>query len=180
MKMTMTTDDDASTQDHWFDVFAKFSLSVDRLATQLERQNSLEQKRLSVLPRNIPMIRRSQPGAGTTDVQAFGGPQPGREWVVRLLAAFASPLAANASVVTWYVGQNMPGAAAGTLPSGMARWQFPSVPGFQNFTSDVIVLRWGEQLVAGLTAVPLNSVIDLTAVVDDQPEFAERFRVAVS
>jgi hypothetical protein len=180
--MKMTTDDDvtADEQSHWFDVFAKFSLSVDRLAEQIERQSSLEQKRLSVLPRNLPMLRRSQPGAATTDIQSFGGPQPGREWVVRLLAAFSSPLAANASVVTWYVGQNMPGTAAGTLPSGMARWQFASVPGFQNFTSDVIVLRWGEQLVAGLTAVPAASVIDLTAVVDDQPEFAERFRVAVS
>lgn len=169
--------DDADNK--WFSLFAKFSLSVDRLTAAVERQRKNEQRRLAALPRNVPILRMSQPGAAVTDVQVFGGPQPGREWVVRLLTAFASPLAANAAVVSWYVGQNIGGVAAGQLPSGTARWQFPSVPGFQNFTSDVIVIRFGEQLIAGLTSVPAASSIALTAVVDDQPAFAERFRVAI-
>jgi hypothetical protein len=176
---TTETSDDSELTTGLFNLFAKFTLSVDKLTAAIERQRVSEQRRMAVLPRNVPILRMSQPGAATTDVQSFGGPQPGREWVVRLLTAFATPVAANAAVVTWYVGQNMGGAAAGQLPSGMGRWQFPSVPGFQNFTSDVIVVRFGEQLIAGLTTIPAASSIALTAVVDDQPAFAERYRVAV-
>lgn len=166
-------DDEASIK-----VFADLSLAVGDLTSELKKARLKEQARLASLPINIPFSRMSQP-AGATDIQDFGGPQPGREWIVRLLIAIASPIGANAAVVTWYRGQIMPGPAAGQLPATMAFWQFSSVPGFQNFTSDVIKVRANERLIAGLTGVPGSSSIALSVVVNDQPSFGQGLPVAV-
>jgi hypothetical protein len=160
-------------------LFAKLDVSLGTLGQEIRRSNLMEQQRLANLPVNMPFSRMSSPGAATTDIQDFGGPQPGRQWVVRLLAAVASPLAANAALVTWYVGQNMPGPGTGMPPATMAVWQFASVPGFQNFTADVIKVMPGEHLVAGLTAIPASSNIALKAIINDQPLFAAGAAVAV-
>lgn len=164
---------------HLFDFFVKLGVSLDTLSERIDRQNQLEQQRLKALPVSVNFDRLSTP-AGTTDLQDFDGPQPGREWHIRLLSAIAVPLAANASVVTWYVGQRMPGPAAGMLPASLAVWQFASVPAFQNFTSDVIVVRNGERLIAGLTGVPASSAISLGVAVNDQPAGSGRFPVALT
>lgn len=161
-----------------FDLFAKFGLAIGKLTDELVEHRRMEQRRLARLPIYVPLSRMSTPGVAVTDIQDFQGPQPGRMWVVRLLAALASPIAANAAVVTWYVGQIMPGPAAGMLPSTMAVWQFPSVPGFQNFTSDVIKVLPGEHLIAGLTGVPASSLIALKAAINDQPMFSQAGAVA--
>ncbi len=149
--------------------FANFNLAINDLTEQMRKVVVTEQRRLSALPNHYTFGRMSSPGAAVTDAQDFQGPQPGRQWIVRLLGAIASPPAANASVVTWYVGQIMPGPAAGFLPVTMARWQFASVPGFEKFTSDVLVVKPGERLVAGLTGIPASSNIGLIASVDDIP-----------
>jgi hypothetical protein len=161
------------------DLFAKFHLSIGNLTKAINQANRLEQQRLATLPVNYPFSKMSSPGAATTDLQDFGGPTPGRQWVIRLLTAFASPLAANAAVVTWYVGQVVPGPAAGMLPATMARWQFASVPAFQNFTTDIIKVQVGEHLIAGLTGIPASSNIGLTAIVNDYPLFGQAAAVAV-
>lgn len=161
------------------EMFGKFDISIGNLTQEMRRAYLQEQQRLANLPVNIPFSKMSSPGAATTDIQDFGGPQAGRQWVVRLLVALASPLAANASVVTWYVGQNTPGPAAGMLPATMGVWQFASVPGFQNFTTDVIKVQPGEHLIAGLTGVPANSNIALKIIVNDQPLFGAGSAVAV-
>lgn len=164
---------------HLLDVFAKFSLSLDTLSKKVQRQIDQEQQRLANLPNYIGLSQMSTPGAAVTDIKDFGGPQPGRQWVLRLLSAFASPLAANASLVTWYVGQVVPGPAAGMLPATMAKWQFPSVPGFQPFTSDVIKVYPGEHLIAGLTGIPASSSIALSVGIDEEPLNVGRHAVSV-
>lgn len=153
------------------DLLAQIHAGITDVNTKLKQQYDREQKRLADVPVNLPIARSSLP-AGATDVQDFGGPTPGREWIVRMLTGVAQPLAANAALVTWYVGQIVPGPAAGMLPGTMLRWQFPSLPGFQVFTSDVIRVRQGEHLIAGLTGVPASSVIDMVAVVNDQPLYS--------
>jgi hypothetical protein len=161
------------------DLFARFDLSINSLAREVKKANQLEQQRLASLPNYIALSRMSSPGAAVTDVKDFDGPQPGRYWVVRLLTAIASPDAANAAKVTWYVGQSMPGPAAGQLPSTMARWQFPSVPSFQSFTSDVIKVFPGERVLAGLTGIPASSNIALSIAVNEQPIWAQKYVAAV-
>lgn len=151
----------------WLDLFGKLKVSLDGVASQLAQANRREQEALRHVPVTIDLDRQSNPGAAVTDLQDFGGPQPGREWKVRVLSAVAVPLAANAAVVTWYVGQIMPGPAAGMLPPSMVKWQFASVPNFEDFSS-VITVKNGEHLIAGLTGIPAASVISLGATIDDQ------------
>lgn len=161
-------DANADTQQGFLSLFGKLNASIDNLAAQVARNNQLEQNKLAHVPNSITLADIIQPGAATTFIKDFGGPQPGREWVVRGLAAIAAPLAANASVITWYVGQNMIGPAAGQLPATMAFWQFSSVPGFQAFTSDVVHIKFGEKLIAGFTGVPAVSSIGIQARINDQ------------
>src|SRR5258708_36902804 len=93
----MTTTDDELHSPGSLDLFAKFHLSVKDLTAAVNRSNRLEQQRLASLPINYPFSKMSSPGAAVTDLVDFAGPQAGRQWVVRLLTAFASPLAANAA-----------------------------------------------------------------------------------
>jgi len=169
----LDTEEDEEAQG--LNLWAKFNLAIQGLTGAIEEANKLarkDQRRMADIPRYVTFSDMSIPGAATFDVSDFGGPQPGRQWVVRLLVAVASPLAANASVVSWYVGQIMPGPAPGMLPPTMLRWQFGSVPGIQSFTSDVIKILPGEHLIAGLTSVPAASVVTLTVAINDQPLWA--------
>lgn len=159
-------------------LFARLGLAIETLNQNMAKQMDQEQRRLAALPVNIPFQRLSNPGAGTTDIQDLQGPQPGRVWIVRLLSAFASPVAANAATVSWYIGQVMPGDAAGQLPLTMKRWEFTSLPAAEKFTSDVLVVRNGEHLIAGLTGIPASSRIFLSGTVDDQPLWAQRYSVS--
>jgi hypothetical protein len=157
---------------HMFDFFANFQLYLDGQVEKEKRQRNAELWRRANLPVYIRQSKMSSPGAAVTDIIDFDGPRPGRQWIVRLLTAFAQPLAANAAIVTWYVGQNIVGPAAGMLPSTMAVWQFPSVPTFQSFTSDIITIMSGEHLLAGLTGIPASSNIALSIGIHDQPLYS--------
>lgn len=151
------------------DLFAKFALSVNDLTEQVAKANRIEQAKLDRVPNYVPLSRIVIPEAAVTWIEDFNGPQPGRAWHVRMLNALASPFAANATVVTWYVGQRMPGPAAGMLPATMARWQFASTPAFEDFGPDMIKILPGEHLIAGLTGIPAVTVMALTAVIHDVP-----------
>ena len=175
--MTDMIESAVENDDPGFHLFAKLGVAIESLSDQIKKANDNEQRRLAALPINIPFQRLSTP-AGATDIQDFGGPQPGRVWTVRLLSAFADPVAANAAVVSWYVGQPMPGNAVGQLPLSMKRWEFSSLPASEKFTSNVLVIRNGERLIAGLTAVPASSHIFLSVTVNDQPAWAQRYAVA--
>lgn len=166
---TQPAEDDGNPFGDLLHVFANLDISVKSLTQAMQEQRAAEQQALRDIPRNVALAKMSSPGLATTDIQDFGGPQNGREWDVLLLTAFASPLAANAAVVTWYVGQNSGGPAAGMLPSTMVRWQFPSVPNQEDFGPGVVKVRNGERLIAGLTNIPNNSNIGLVAVINDQP-----------
>lgn len=170
---------------------ARLVLALESAADNLEgfiKAWRKEQARLAQLPSVITLEQIVVPGVAQTSAlvemgggSAGFGPQPGRTWIVRLLAALASPPAANASIITWYVGQNISNVTApGVLPVTMARWQFPSVPGFQTFTSNVIQLLPNQHLIAGLTNIPGSSPpIALMAVVNEQPLYAQTSAIAV-
>jgi hypothetical protein len=168
--VSLDADANAGRDNALLDILGKIHIGVNNLTAELQQSFLKEQARLSTQPRAISLERSSQP-SGTFDLIDFGGPQPGREWVLRLLTAFAQPLAANVAVVTWYVGQRMPGPANGMLPVTMAKWQFPSCPGQATFGANMITIRNGQNLIAGLTGVPASSTIALVAGVSDQPAF---------
>lgn len=151
------------------DFFAKFGLVLNDLTEQVKTANRIEQQKLDRVPNYVPLSQISIPGAAVFDVVDFGGPQTGRCWHVRMLNALTSPVAANATIVTWYVGQRMTGPAPGMLPASMARWQFASTPAFEDFGPDMIKIVPGEHLIAGLTEVPALTVLSLTAIIHDLP-----------
>jgi len=170
----LTTEPEETTDDGGFSlkVFADLSLVLGDVRDQLKRFRT-EQARLAAQPNVVTLEQMAQPGAAATFIQDMGSPQDGRTWIVRMLVAAASPLAANAAITTWYVGQNIAGPGAGQLPATWIRWQLPAMPAAgvsaQTFTSNTIQVLPKQHLIAGLTAVPASSSIALIAVVNDLP-----------
>jgi hypothetical protein len=151
----------------WLDVMGKLSVGVNNLTAELADAKQRAQDALAHVPNNVSIPRFSV-NATATDLLNFGGPRPGREWVVRLLSGVAVPLAANATLATWYVGQPIPSDIAPGQYQADVVWQFASLPSFQSFTSDVIHIKPGENLFVGLTGIPATSRITIVARVDDQ------------
>lgn len=120
-----------------------------------------------------PLPAASSGVAPTVNVPAIvGGP-------AYSITVYGQTVGGTSAVATWYVGQVMNGPAAGQLPQTMARWQFTTLPSYQNFTSNVIEVLPNERLVCGLTGLSANANTALTAVVLDQPLYAQRYPVAV-
>lgn len=153
-------------------VFADLNLAIGDLSNEVKGFRK-EQARLAAQPNVVTLEQMAQPGAAVTFLQDMGSPQAGRTWIVRMLAAVASPLAANTTVTTWYVGQNITGPGAGMLPATWVRWQLPAIQAggasVQTFTSNVIQVLPNQHLIAGLTSVPAASSIALIAVVNELP-----------
>src|SRR5215469_7812284 len=99
----LTTEPEETTDDGGFSlkVFADLSLVLGDVRDQLKRFRT-EQARLAAQPNVVTLEQMAQPGAAATFIQDMGSPQDGRTWIVRMLVAAASPLAANAAITTWY------------------------------------------------------------------------------
>src|SRR5262245_50891011 len=132
-------DAEASKDNAFLDIFGKIRIACESVAEHFRKEEDKEAKRLARLPQVYPLEAVTPSFTGTQLVD-LGGPMPGRQWHVRKLSAVTVPLAANASVVTWYAGQIMPGPAAGMLPATMEEWQFPSVPAFEDFSKLTFVI----------------------------------------
>jgi len=171
--------EEINTETPGFRLFAKIGLALDSISARAKAEQDRDQRRLNALPVYQVINRFNTVPSVATEIVSFDGPENGREWHVRLLTAFASPVASNAATVSWYVGQQVPGDAAGQLPVTMKRWEFTTIPGQVAFSSSVFVVRAGDNLLAGLTGVPAASRIALTAYIQDQPLWAERYSVAV-
>ena len=172
MKADQETDDTQDTDSDGglsLKVFADLSLAIGELRDQTKALRK-EQARLAAQPNVVTFEQMAISAAGGSMVVDMGGQAcpAGRMWVVRLFGVVASPFAANASVLTWYIGQNIPGPAAGQLPATWSRWQ-QNVPNFQNFTSNVHTVMPNQRLLAGLTAMPASTSLALIAVVNDLP-----------
>lgn len=156
-------------------LMASLGIQLSGINSELVAMNRRDQMRLAMLPNTVTLEQLSNPG-GATDTKDFGTPQPGRKWEVRLLMAMSNNLVANAAQVTWFIGALIPNIVP---PGTLARWQFPTVPGFQTFTSSVLTVLPNQHLYAYLTGVPVSSFIALAAIIDDQPMSSQRQSVAV-
>lgn len=164
----VNADADAGADGIFLSLLGKINVGIQSLVQKQSAADRREQAALERIPMVYPLTQVVQPGAAVFTVADFGGPPAGRQWSVQMLMALASPLGSNASVVTWYVGQNMPGPANGQLPISMARWQFPSIPANEDFSKTILVLP-NEHLLAGLTNIPASSTLVLTAIIADMP-----------
>jgi hypothetical protein len=129
--------------------------------------------------RTIFVMEKASQATGTDTIN-FGGPQNGRQWQVCLLVGLDSTLAANAAVVTWYVGVDVRATPSTQLQSTMVRWQFPSLPGFKDFGGGQITLQPNQVLIAQITGAPAGKVINLNVACNDMVQDDARFTVATS
>lgn len=141
---TETSNDIEDDSPHWLNLFAKLSLSIDKMTSVMQRQQLDAQRRLAILPRSfIIPAGVNLDGAGQA-VYSFGGPQPGREWIVRELMA----------VHAGYTFLNPTGTSTTTAAGAAGSVSLPGggcvVTGF-----DVSI---GPAVAAGLATVTLSNV----------------------
>lgn len=163
------------------DINAEFLLALGGIKQQLQylRKENHEAKRQAEYARlknYLPLTGNVVLTAGGAGFVDLGTPALGRVWTIRMLAAATQggELAA-ASVVNlaWYIGVNIPGAAAGTSLQFTSQWREStnSVPFMRTYTSDIHQLRAGEHLFAiaagGTGSANANMVFN--AVVLDEP-----------
>jgi hypothetical protein len=147
-------------------VFADLGIKLGTLADELGKRNRLDQARIRMNPRYIPIERMSSQ-ATATDLVDFGGPEDGLIWTVKLLIAAQSPdpTVANVAKVYWSVGQR--GALAATSLRAIMNAGLPAI---QDFGSARIELRANQNLIANLSAIPVspNNSIALVAVIEEE------------
>lgn len=163
------------------DVSGQFLIALGDVKKQLQymRQENAEAARQASYARlknYLPLsgdVTLSGGGAGFYD---FGTPAFGRQWTVRFLsAATQGGELAVAGVVNlaWYIGANVPAAAAGTAQQFTSQWResTTSIPFHNTYTSTIHQLRFGEHLfvVANGGANAANANMVFNAVVEDEP-----------
>jgi hypothetical protein len=158
------------------DLLGKIHLGINDLAMQQAKQFQEEQRRLAGLPNYYTISKTTQ--AATADLIDFGSPQNGRTWIVRLLTGFSNDLTANASAVTWYVGQRISTAAGVSIVTN-ARWFFASLPAVQKFSGE-IQLQPNEHLLAGITGIPASSNLVFNVAIEDNVLDDALYSVALS
>lgn len=73
-----------------FDLFAKLNISISTIGTQLDAQNKRERAKLLDLPRSFMLPYSLITDSNGQGMATIGGPQPGREWIVREITAVDS------------------------------------------------------------------------------------------
>lgn len=149
------------------DAVLKLHAGVNDMARQQKQALQLEQWKLDNLP-NYISLTQTAPNTATSVID-FGGPQPGRKWVVLYLANVADGLVANAAVPSWFIGPNVSNNIPANLPESMFRWAFTAHPGFQTFTGQVLQVNANERLLCAITGNPAAGVIlTANAIINDQ------------
>lgn len=160
------------------DLLLKINVGIGSLNKKLAAAEQREAIRLANLP-NYTVLSRSTLNNAATSTLVFGGPQPGRQWVVNLLSAGPTSLAANAAAISWFVGQPvLGGLSAGIPPMSQFVYQMPSTPSTQAFTSQVLRVMPNEQLFVVVTNDPQTAPIVINARVQDMPVWNARIPVS--
>lgn len=163
------------------DVGANIVLAVGSVKEQLQRLRtenleSRKQQALDRLSNYLPFTATVTLNGSGVGVADLGTPMLGRIWTLRQLMAAANggELAVSAPAnIAWYIGPNVPGAAAGTSLQFTNNWRasFANIPAILTYTSDILQVHYGDHLFVvvngpvGLAGVNLV----LTALVKDEP-----------
>lgn len=159
------------------DLAGRLSLSLGRLEAKVEKldRKMTEQARLAQYPRQLPLFQTFT-AAGFYDA---GGPQMGRFWQVRLfgVTGLATPglatwvVGGTPPIVTLYEGQLSQSVenAAGILAPTQVRWQFNTLPGWENFSGDQCRINQNQHLIIGVTNVPATTQLNVVVVINDIP-----------
>lgn len=119
MNDSLDSELDSDTPGPGFELDLDFKLSIDSLTEEVRKHNYREQSRFARIPKQIPYAYSVPINANGIGLVDIGGPQPGREWIIRLLTTVpggyagvqntgsTSTGAAGASVTTSLTGPSL-------------------------------------------------------------------------
>lgn len=89
MLSSKSNDDDIQPTDNeqGLQIFADLRFSIESLTEEMRQKRKDQQHRLATLPRNLHKGYGLQLDASGQGLLSLGGPQPGREWIIRELTA---------------------------------------------------------------------------------------------
>jgi hypothetical protein len=126
-----------------FQLGLDFKLSIDTLTEEVRKNNRLEQLKLARIPKQVPYAYSVALNGAGVGIQDIGGPQPGREWIVRLLTAVPAAYAG-----TQYTGSTDTGAAGAAVSTTLSGPVF--ITGFD--------VQIGPSALAGEATITLSGV----------------------
>jgi hypothetical protein len=141
------------------EVDAGLTLQVGRLASALEAQHRDYQEQLNQAVRFIKATA-SQQTVSAAGVANFGfrGPPTGYMWTVRRIAVSDSAAVTNTLAGTAYVYAGAITGSAYLEPENL-EWIISPLPNVADFSSDQLVLQYGEHLYVQLTGGTSGQVV---------------------
>jgi hypothetical protein len=135
--------DDSEENNKLFDIFAKLDISLSTTNSELKAARAYRNRYLERRPRSHSFPWIAQLDANGNGIADIGGPQPGREWIVRLLSATPAGYTATAET-----GSSASGAAGATTSTSIAG------PGYVTG----IAVSFGVATAAGTATITLSGV----------------------
>lgn len=160
-----------------FDFGAKLDLLTDAINGMVTAQQKLEQRRLQLIPNNVRMSGLINPGALTSGVYDYGGPQQGREWEIRLWSIDSQPdgsntgnylLIAGPAIPGAQIGQFVPGIASANIPTSDLIWRLNAAPGNKDLSPGVGTVKYGQHLMVAVVGAPANTTNVMSTVAFDE------------
>jgi len=141
-----------------FDVEAQagLTLQVGRLASALEAQS--RQDRLDSATRFVKMARQVTVPASGIIAAGFGGPPTGYEWTVRRLSVSDSAAVSNTVAGSAAVYAGTSSGVTLLVPENL-EWIIQPLPNVANFSSDQLILQYGEHLYVQVTGGTSTQVL---------------------
>lgn len=143
-----------------FDVEASAGLTfqIGRLARVLEAQQAWQQ-RVDAATRYIkPPPKQATVSASGVATFGFEGPKTGYVWTVRRITVSDSAAMTTATTGTAYVYAGISSGSAYLVPDN-CEWIITPLPNTANFSSDQLVLQYGEHLYVQITGGTNGQVV---------------------
>ena len=143
------------------DATAGLTVQIGRLARVLEAQQA-RQAALDSATRFIKAAKQLTVSASGVASAGFEGPKTGYVWTVRRITLTDSASVANGVTGTAWVYAGVSSGSGNLYPEN-AEWAISPLPNVANFSSDQLILQYGEhlyiQVTGGMSGQVLKSAI---------------------
>jgi hypothetical protein len=136
---------------------ASLAIQIGRLARALEAQQA-RQAQLDQATRFIKASKQLTVGASGTAQVGFEGPKTGYVWTVRRVTLTGSASVATSVTGTAWIYAGVSAGSVNLYPEN-AEWAISPLPNVANFSSDQLVLQYGEHLYIQVTGGSAGQVL---------------------